>query len=204
MIWMFASLAAQAVQSNLQYADAAKQQQRQNKADQKYNEAVRAASARQITEINLQRSTSRMQTAQALDAARKQGQGETSARKLQSAATDTMGASVEQGLQEVDVQLAAAEGNLMQNAALTELSLDTSIMNTVDQARNTVRELSNPMGYDWAGAGSAIGQIGTSLIANKLENGNWFGTKGTPQKTAPISQAATPTRGNNLSTRLNV
>ncbi|AFQ22526.1 internal virion protein [Pectobacterium phage vB_PatP_CB5] len=204
MIWMFAAAAAQMIQGGLQYAQDAKNQRRQNKADQKYNEAVRSASARQITEINTQRSVSRAQTAQALDAARRQGAGESSARNLQAAATDTMGASVEQNLQEVGVQLAAAEGNLMQNAELTELSLDSSVMNTVDQARNSIRELSNPLGTDWAATGSAVGQIGTSMVANKLGGQGWFGGNSGTQQPAPISQAAPPTRSNNLSTRLNV
>ena len=204
MIWMFADAAAQMVAGGLQYAEDAKAQRRQNKADQKYNEAVRTASARQITEINTQRSVSRAQTAQALDAARRQGAGESSARNLQAAATDTMGASVEQNLQEVGVQLAAAEGNLMQNAELTELSLDSSVMNTIDQARNSIRELSNPLSTDWAATGSIVGQIGTSMVANKLDGKGWFGDKPDTQKPAPISQAAPPTRSNNLSTRLNV
>lgn len=202
MIWMFAAAAAQMIQGGLQYAQDAKNQRRQNKADQKYNEAVRNASARQITEINTQRSVSRAQTAQALDAARRQGAGESSARNLQAAATDTMGTSAEQNLQEVQVQLAAAEGNLMQNAELTELSLDSSVMNTVDQARNSIRELSNPLGTDWAATGSAVGQIGTSMVANKLGGKGYFGGKSETQQPAPISQAAPPTRVNNLSTRL--
>lgn len=204
MIWMFAAAAAQMVGVGLQYAEDAKAQKRQNKADQKYNEAVRAASARQITEINTQRSASRAQTAQALDAARRQSAGESSARNLQAAATDTMGASAEQNLQEVQVQLAAAEGNLMQNAELTELSLDSSVMNTVDQARNSIRELSNPLSTDWAATGSLVGQIGTSMVANKLSGKGWFGGNSGTQQPAPISQAAPPTRSNNLSTRLNV
>ena len=204
MIWMFAAAAAQMVAGGIQYGEDAKAQKRQNKADQKYNEAVRAASARQITEINMQRSVSRAQTAQALDAARRQGAGESSARNLQAAATDTMGASAEQNLQEVGVQLAAAEGNLMQNAELTELSLDSSVMNTVDQARNSIRELSNPLVTDWAATGSIVGQIGTSMVANKLDGKGWFGGNSGTQQPAPISQAAPPTRSNNLSTRLNV
>jgi len=203
MIWMFASLAAQAVQGSLQYGRDAQEQKRQNKVDIKYNEAVRTASARQITEINLQRTAARAQTAQALDAARKQGQVETSSRNLQAAATDTMGASVDQNLQEVEVQLAAAESNLMQNAELTELSLDSSVHNTVDQARNSIRDLSNPLGSDYAAAGAAVGQLGTSVVANKLSGQGWFGGKPGQQQPAPITQAVgTPT--NNLSTRLNL
>lgn len=207
MIWMFAALAAQAIAGGLQYGEDVKAQKRQNKADIEYNASVRKASAQAITEINTQRAVSRAQTAQALDAARRQGTEETSNRNLQAAATDTMGASVTQNLQEVQVQLDQAEGNLMQNQELTELSLDSSVMNTVQQAKNSIRELSNPMGTDWAATGAAVGQIGTSMVANKLSGNGWFGTaKQGQQAPAGISTAVgTPTgQGNNLSTRLNL
>ena len=101
MIWMFAAAAAQMVAGGIQYGEDAKAQKRENKNTQKYNEAVRAASARQLTEINTQRAVSRAQTAQALDAARREGMVEGSARNLQAAASDTMGVSVEQNLIDV-------------------------------------------------------------------------------------------------------
>lgn len=206
MIWMFAAAAAQMVAGSIQYGEDAKAQKRENKNTQKYNEAVRAASARQLTEINTQRAVSRAQTAQALDAARREGMAESSARNLQAAASDTMGASVEQNLIDVQQQLGQATGNLTRNAEVQELAFDSSVANTVDSARNSIKELSNPLGTDWAGLGSIVGQVGTSIAANKLAGKNWDGTKAQPQKPAPISKAVgTPTRRtSNLSTRLNV
>lgn len=209
MIWMFAAAAAQMVAGGIQYGEDAKAQKRENKNTQKYNEAVRAASARQLTEINTQRAVSRAQTAQALDAARREGMVESSARNLQAAASDTMGASVEQNLIDVQQQLGQATGNLTRNAEVQELAFDSSVANTVDSARNSIKELSNPLGTDWAGLGSIVGQVGTSIAANKLAGKNWDGSEATPQKTqkpAPISTAVgTPTgRTSNLSTRLNV
>ena len=206
MIWMFAAAAAQAVAGGIQYGENAKAQKRENKNAQKYNETVRAATARQLAEINTQRAVSRAQTAQALDAARREGIVESSARNLQAAASDTMGASVEQNLTDVQQQLDQAEGNLTRNAEVQELAFDSSVANTVDSARNSIKELSNPLGTDWAGLGSIVGQVGTSIAANKLAGKNWDGTAATPQKPAPISAAVgTPTgRTSNLSTRLNV
>lgn len=206
MIWMFAAAAAQAVAGGIQYGENAKAQKRENKNIQKYNEAVRAASARQLTEINTQRAVSRAQTAQALDAARREGIVESSARNLQAAASDTMGASVEQNLIDVQQQLGQAEGNLTRNAEVQELAFDSSVANTVDNARNSIKELSNPLGTDWAGLGSLVGQVGTSIAANKLAGKNWDGTAPQTQKPAPISAAVgTPTgRTSNLSTRLNI
>ena len=206
MIWMFAAAAAQMVSGGIQYRENIKAQKRENKNTQKYNEAVLAASARQLTEINTQRAVSRAQTAQALDAARREGIVESSARNLQAAAADTMGASVEQNLIDVQQQLGQAEGNLTRNAEVQELAFDSSVANTVDNARNSVKELLNPLGTDWAGLGSLVGQVGTSIAANKLAGKNWDGTAPQTQKPAPISAAVgTPTgRTSNLSTRLNI
>lgn len=206
MIWMFAAAAAQAVAGGIQYGENAKAQKRENKNTQKYNEAVRAATARQLAEINTQRAVSRAQTAQALDAARREGIVESSARNLQAAASDTMGASVEQNLIDVQQQLGQAEGNLTRNAEVQELAFDSSVANTVESARNSIKELTNPLGTDWAGLGSLVGQVGTSIAANKLAGKNWDGTAPQTQKPAPISAAVgTPTgRTSNLSTRLNI
>ena len=206
MIWMFAAAAAQMVSGGIQYRENVKAQKRENKNTQKYNEAVLAASARQLTEINTQRAVSRAQTAQALDAARREGIVESSARNLQAAASDTMGASVEQNLIDVQQQLGQAEGNLTRNAEVQELAFDSSVANTVESARNSIKELSNPLGTDWAGLGSIVGQVGTSIAANKLAGKNWDGTAPQTQKPAPISAAVgTPTgRTSNLSTRLNI
>lgn len=200
MIWMYAALAAKALSSGIGYNQQAKEQQRQNKSTEAYNAALRAASARQLTEINIQRSVSRAQTAQALDAARRQGIGEASARNLQAAASDTMGASVEQNMRDVSQQLDQAEANLNRNAEVAELSFDSQVARTVGNTRNAIKELSNPMTTDWAGLGSMVAQVGTAVVANKLGGKDWLGNPAKAEAAAPISKAVgTPT---NLSTRL--
>lgn len=204
MIWMFAQLAAQAIQGSMQYQQDIKMQKLQNKADEAYNKAVRVASARQITEINLQRSAARQQTSQALDAANRQALGEQSDRGLQAAATDTMGASVEQNLADVDTQLAQVTGTLMQNAEYQELSFDSQVYNTIDSARNAVRELTNPLGSDYAALGQAVGSVGTSMVSNKLSGKGWFGGGSDSQSPATISQATGTKTQYGLSTRVNL
>ena len=200
MIWMFASLAAQSISGALQYGQNVKQQQRENKNLQEYNKALRQNSARQLTEINIQRATSRAQTAQALDAARRQGMAESSARNLQAAAADTMGASVEQNMLDVAQQLDQAEGNLNRNAEVAELSFDSQVAAAVDNTRNAIKELSNPLPTDWAALGSMVGQVGTAIAGNKLAGKDWAGNTIKPETPAPIVKAVgTPT---NLSTRL--
>lgn len=206
MIWMFAGLAAQAISGGIQYNQEVKQQRRENENVKEYNKAIRTSAARQLTEINIQRSISRAQTAQALDAARRQGLGESSARNLEAAASDTMGASVEQNLLDVQQQLDQAEGNLNRNAEVAELSFDSQVASTVDSARNAIKDLSNPLSTDWAATGSMLGQVGTSLVANKLSGKGWLGNDNPGNTPAPITRAVgTPTgRSSNLSTRLNI
>ncbi|ANT45343.1 internal virion protein A [Pectobacterium phage PP16] len=201
MIWMFAAVAAQALAGGLSYGQAAKAQKQENESIKAYNKAVQATTARQLTEININRAVSRAQTAQALDTARRQGIADTSARNLQAAASDTMGASVTQNLQDVQVQLDAAEGNLMRNAEVQELSFDSQVTSTVDSARNAIKELSGPVPTDYAGLGSMVGSIGTSIAGNKMAGLSWSGEAITPAKAAPIT-AATGTRSTGLSTRL--
>lgn len=201
MIWMFAAVAAQALAGGLAYKQAAKQQKQENEAISAYNSAVRATSARQLTEININRAVARSQTAQALDTARRQGLTETSARNLQAAASDTMGASVTQNLLDVQQQLDMAEGNLMRNAEVQELSFDSQVSATIDTARNAIKELSGPVPTDYAGLGSMVGSIGTSIAGNKMAGLSWSGEAMQPTQAAPISAAA-GTRAPSLSTRL--
>lgn len=201
MIWMFAAVAAQALAGGLSYKQAAKQQKQENESISAYNSAVRATSARQLTEININRAVARSQTAQALDTARRQSLTETSARNLQAAASDTMGASVTQDLLDVQQQLDMAEGNLMRNAEVQELSFDSQVSATIDTARNAIKELSGPVPKDYAGLGSMIGSIGTSIAGNKMAGLSRSGEAMKPTQAAPISAAA-GTRAPSLSTRL--
>lgn len=204
MIWMFAQLAAQAIQGSMQYQQDIKMQKLQNKADEAYNKAVRVATARQITEINLQRSAARQQTSQALDSANKQAMSEESDRGLQAAATDTMGASVKQNLDDVDIQLSQVSSTLMQNAAYQELSFDSQVYNTVDSARNAVQDLTNPLGSDYAALGQAVGAVGTSMVSNKLSGKGWLGNSSAGQEPASVSQATGSKTQYSLSKRVNL
>lgn len=203
-LWMFAGLAAQSLSSSLGYGDQVKQIKAQNKADEAYNKALQAATARQLTEINLQRSAARQQTSQALDASRKQGLQEQSARGLQAAASDTMGASVDQNLADVDTQLAQVAGTLMQNAQYQELSFDSQVFNTVESARNAVRKLAQPVQTDYGMLGQMIGSVGTQIAANKLAGKTWSGDTVKAEKPASISQATGTKTKAGLSKRINL
>lgn len=187
MIQMFAALAAQAIKTGMDGSAARRQQSIQNDSIKAFNKAVIASNAKAMNEINIQRTASRAQTAQALEASKRQAMQAKSDRGLQAAAADTMGSSVDAGLQEIDVQLQQATGTLMQNQELQELSFNSAVQRQTDTAMGQLQDLKYGAGDDAQAAflGSAIGMIGTSMIANKLSGKTVMGEK----KGAPISAA---------------
>lgn len=176
MIWMFAGLAAQAIQAGMTAEHEAKMQSLKNDSLKAYNKQVLLSSAKQINDINLQRAATRAQTGQALDAARREAIQESSNRNLQAAATDTMGASVQQNLDDVDVQVSTAVSTLQQNQEQQELSFNSAVNRTTDEAGNSIQDLLTGAGEATMSAnlGSMVGQLGTSLAANKLNTGSFF------------------------------
>lgn len=177
MIWMFASLAADAIKGAMSAEHEERMQKLQNDARQAYNKQVVQSSAKQINEINLQRTASRAQTAQALDATKRQSLQMTSDRRVQAAATDTMGTSVQQNLDDVDVQLSTAQSTYMQNQAYTEEAYNSAVQKTTDSALNSLQSMLTGAGSSqWsANLGSAIGTVGTTIAANKLAGKTWDG-----------------------------
>lgn len=176
MIWMFAGMAAQAIKSGMEAAHEEKMQKLQNESIQAYNKQVLTSSAKQLNEINIQRTISRAQTGQALDGAQRQAVQESSARNLQSAATDTMGTSVEQNLNDVDVQLSTVQSTLMQNQETQEESFNSAVNRTTAEAQNSIKDLLTGAGQNTMSAnlGSMVGTLGTTFAANKMTNGSFF------------------------------
>lgn len=203
MIWMFAGLAADAIKGAMEAEHEKKMQDIQNDARKAYNKAVVASSAKQLNEINLQRTASREQTAQALDATRRGAAQESSNRNLQSAASDTMGTSVTQNLNDVDVQLSTATTTLMQNQSTQEAAFNSAVQKTTDSAASGLQSMLTGAGSNqWsANLGSAIGTIGTSIAANKMAGKTWDGQSmgGTTTKTSTAAPAASGGAGSFLS-----
>lgn len=188
MIWMFAGLAADAIKTGMEAAHQGRMQDLRNDAIKTYNKAVVTQSAKTMNDINIQRTVSRQQTAQALEGVKRQALQEKSNRGVQAAATDTMGASVEHGLMDVDVQLGEATSTISQNQMLQEISFNSAVQRATDTAKGQLQDPLSGAGQDITNAfiGSAIGQIGTSMIANKLQGKTAMGNKPTG---APISAA---------------
>lgn len=207
MIWMFAGLAADAIKGAMEAEHERRMQDLQNDARKAYNKAVVASSAKQLNEINLQRTASREQTAQALDATRRSAVQETSSRNLQAAASDTMGTSVSQNLNDVDVQLSTATSTLMQNQSTQEAAFNSAVQKTTDSAANGLQSMLTGAGSNqWSATlGSAIGSIGTSIAANKLAGKTWDGQSmgASAAKTSTATPAASGGAGSFLSRLLN-
>lgn len=197
MIWMFAGMAASAIKGAMEAEHEKRMQDIQNESRKAYNKAVLASSAKQLNEVNLQRTVSRAQTAQALDATRRGAVQETSSRNLQSAASDTMGTSVTQNLDDVSVQLGAATTTLMQNQGVQEASFNSAIQKTTDSAANGLQSMLTGAGDNqWSATlGSAVGTIGTSIAANKMAGKTWDGQSVTPATSTPKATAAPAASG---------
>lgn len=143
-----------------------------------YNKSVAVQSAKSFNQINLQKAALTSQVQQALYTTKQQGLVAQSERGLQAAATDTMGASVDQNLLDVDIKVDQAQNALLYNAELSDQSLNAQAEAVADgvQFRPTPPEPTNSWG---AALGMTMASIGTSLFENKAQTGTFFGTSRT-------------------------
>lgn len=176
MIWLLASAAFSAVKA----IGAAKAEKAQAKATNQqieaYNKATAAAAAKSFNELNVQKAVLADQTEQALFSVRRQGQQLKAERGLQAAASDTLGASVDQALLDADQQVDAASQVLLYNAQISDVSLNSQANAVADSASNALRFKVPVPSNTWsAGLGAFFGQVGTQLIANKISTGAFSG-----------------------------
>lgn len=175
MIWMLAAAGLSAVQA----IGAARQQDAQakitNQQVQAYNKATAVAAAKSFNELSIQKAVLADQTEQALMTVQRQGAELKSARGLQAAASDTLGASVDQALLDADRQVEEASTVLGYNANISDASLNAQANSVADSASQSLR-YGVPRTNVWSAAlGSFIGQVGTQLIANKMSTGSFMG-----------------------------
>lgn len=178
MWWMLAGAALQANQA----IGAAKVSKIDNKTEriqiEAYNKQVATQAAKSFAQINLQKAALTAQVQEALYSTKQQGLVIQSERGLQAAASDTMGASVEQGLLQVDQQVNQAQEALLYNARLTEQSLDAQ---TEAVADSVMFRVAPPRQANQWGAilGQTMASVGMSLFENKAETGTFFGSRRT-------------------------
>lgn len=175
MIWMLAGLALQAVGQIQQNKQAREQQKAQNKAIEKYNEALAAQAGKQLSQLNVQRSALAQQVSQALTSVQAQGLSQRSGIEAQAAASDTMGNSVEQGLATVNFQVDQAKAQLQYNENLSNEQINAQMDAVADQAGNSMRT-GTPLNSWGSTLGSIAGNVGTTLLANKASTGSFLGS----------------------------
>lgn len=176
MWWMLAGAVLQGVQA----IGAAKideiNSDLKNDAINTYNKQVATQSAKSFNQINLQKASLTAQVQQALYQTKQQGMVLQSERGLQAAASDTLGASVEQNLFDVNIKVDQAQTALQYNAQLSDNSLNAQAEAVADGVQ--FRVPSPDIGNQWGAIlGRTMASIGTTLFENKAETGTYFGSR---------------------------
>lgn len=175
MWWMLAGVAIQAAQGIGAAKGQAALDKIQNKQVEAYNKAVALQTARSFNEIAIQKTVLADQTAQALSAVDVQGLQLKAQRGLQAAGTDTMGASVEQNLADVDQKVADAKYLLTYNEEISDMSLNAAIQQAADTGSFSVRT-EKPTTNTWGTAlGNAAANFAMMAFENKARTGNFSG-----------------------------
>lgn len=176
MWWMLIGAAIQANQAigamKVAKIDAETQRMQVNA----YNKAVATQSAKSFNQINLQKAALTAQVQEALYSTKQQALVAQSDRGLQAAGTDTMGASVEQNLLDVDIKVDQAQNALLYNAQLSDMSLNAQAEAVADGVQ--FRPPPPQVGNTWGAAlGQTMAQVGVSLFENKAKTGTFFGSR---------------------------
>lgn len=175
MIWMLAAVALQAAQSVSASRQQAALDKVANERTKAFNKATAVQTAKSFNEIAIQKSVLAAQTANALVATDIQGQQVKSARGLQAAGTDTMGASVEQNLLDVDQKVADAKYQIGYNEQISALSLDAATDQVADTGSFSLRA-EKPLLNTWGAAlGNAAASGAMVLFENKAKTGTFTG-----------------------------
>lgn len=196
MAWLLAAQAGfQLLQGAVSANEAIKQQTLRNDAIKVYNNQVVAQTAKQLTQLNIQRSVERQRTTDALDGLQRASLAAAGDRGLQAAATDTLGSTVDSLLNDINIQLTQAKNQELRNLQLNEEAFNFQVDSITD---NAFFNLENPWSgagkAEWSAAlGSAVGTLGTGLLANKLGGQGWLGNGSTAAR--PADTAGTALKG---------
>lgn len=173
-------VAAKAAMSLVQGASAAKQESRnniaQNEMIQAYNKKVMYESMEQVTQINLQRAQQREQTAASLYNITLQGQSARDQITTQAAATDTIGASVSDAISTVNQKQGQAVGSaqeqymnaIEQSNLMIKKTTQQGINSLKDAVSNNVAGIMNQTG--WSIAGQVLGKVAGDAASSQSQD----------------------------------
>jgi hypothetical protein len=175
MWWMLASAGLQAA---VQLGAASGQRaidKVNNRAIEAYNKQVAAQAAKSFNELAIQKTALSDQLTVARAATEREGLQVKSARGLQAAGTDTMGASVDQALTDVDMKIAEAQATLLYNGELSDMSLNAQASQVADTAGSSLRA-KKAITNNWSAVlGQAVASFGMQLFENKARTGDFSG-----------------------------
>lgn len=176
------------VQGSIASKQAAQQSTADNKATQAYNQKVLYSSLEQVNQLNIQRAQQRQQSAGALFNVRQQGMSARDQITTQAAATDTIGASVDDAVATVNQQQDQAEGSVYdqykQAIAQSNLMLDKITESGTNSLQDATKDTSQQV-MNNAIVG-AVGQV-AGYYAGKAASGTNSTTTDTK---ASVSAAA--------------
>lgn len=187
MAWaMAAQVGLNLVQGSIASKEAAQASTAANKATQAYNTKVMTSTLEQVNQLNMQRAQQRQASAGALFNVRQQGMSARDQITTQVAATDTIGASVNDAVATVNQQQGQAEGSVYdqyrQAAEQSNLMLDKITDSGTNALRDPTQDTSKQV-MDNAIIGSA-GQVLGSVAGKAASGTNPAGAKAAPVTTA--------------------
>lgn len=175
MIWMLAAAGLNAVQAIGAAQKDAAQAKATNQQIEAYNKATAAQAAKSFTELSIQKAVLADQTEAALFSVQRQTMNLKSQRGLQAAASDTMGASVDQALLDAERQGDEAASTLKYNADISNESLNAQFNSVADSAAYSLKTKVAVPNVWSAALGSLMGSVGSTLIGNKMSTGSFLG-----------------------------
>ena len=183
MAWaMAAQVGLNLVQGSIASKEAAQASTAANKATQAYNTKVLTSTLEQVNQLNMQRAQQRQASAGALFNVRQQGMSARDQITTQAAATDTIGASVNDAVATVNQQQGQAEGSVYdqyrQAAEQSNLMLDKITDSGTNALRDPTQDTSKQV-MNNAIIGSA-GQVLGSVAGKAASNTNPVGAKAAP------------------------
>lgn len=162
------------VNSSMQAKAASQQAAQANKVVQQYNKQVQLDTMQQVSQLNMQRASLRQQTTIAIFNSGLQGQSARDAISNQAAATDTIGASVNDAISSVNVKQSQAVGSaqeqFQQAIDQSNLMLQRVITQGTRSLKDPVNDQADSINKNAAfnAVGSAIGAVaGNSLGGGK-------------------------------------
>ncbi|QAX92400.1 internal virion protein A [Providencia phage vB_PstP_PS3] len=142
----------------------------QNKAIQQYNQQLMLQQAKNVGQINAQRTLSRERTAATLFNVTQVSTAREAQVQQAAAASDTIGSSVQEAVKTINVAADRESGSAVRSQEQAELGFDLMLEQSIDQTRYNFHKEDISQGRDMllGAVGGAIGTVGIAYGMDKL------------------------------------